>query len=546
MKTKDQTYETFTVNYARLHQSYIFDIPSTCRCNTDCLCLIYQHSVHVENPLKSFPTTHRLVRREIKDTPDYKALLARAKKKGVTLGEAISNDKAKFNLLKLLWVYQDVEAITLKDIPPTDLITHRIQLKEGTKIHQAKYQKLSQDREWWLRRMIEEVMDAKMYGRTVTANGRPSKWNANPVLMHKPGQVQPHLTFNYHFIYKDIPASHIEAANNVHNLLSIASNQCLFSADIKHGYWVVNVHSDDRHYLAFHVPGIGQIQPTRMPQGARTSIFTFNELMNIVLGPIPAPQPEPLLLYGKSTQDPASLTFYMDDIFRAFKTYHEQYIFLRDHFFPRMVWSRLKLMLSKVKIGMTKIFALGEEHEIGRRVRLKPNKIEKILIWPVPQDQTAVRAFLGTIQSTCRWILGFIELARSLIRLTEKVKWRWIKSEELAFQILRQVCTTKAAMFRWDPALPVDLYSDASNFAAGYYITQIQDGETRPLVYDSITLLSAERNYDTYRRELVAIVKFTKKYSHMLNAKRQSVVHTDHKLLVGFLNAKYHEDIFAR
>ncbi len=118
--------------------------------------------------------------------------------------------------------------------------------------------------------------------------------------MHKPGQVQPRLTFNYHFVYEDIPASHIEAASNVHDLLSIPSNQCLFFADIKHGYWVVNVHPDDRHYLDFHVSGIGQIQPTRMPQGARTSIFTFNELMNIVLGPIPAPQPEPSLLHGKS------------------------------------------------------------------------------------------------------------------------------------------------------------------------------------------------------------------------------------------------------
>lgn len=51
-------------------------------------------------------------------------------------------------------------------------------------------------------------------------------------------------------------------------------------------------------------------------------------------------------------------------------------------------------MLFKLKIGMTKIFALGKEHKIDRRVRLKPHNIEKILIWPVPQDQTAVRPFL--------------------------------------------------------------------------------------------------------------------------------------------------------
>ena len=56
-------------------------------------------------------------------------------------------------------------------------------------------------------------------------------------------------------------------------------------------------------------------------------------------------------------------------------------------------------MLSKVKIEMIKIFVLGEKHEIGGRVKLKSDKIEKILTWPIPQDQTVVRAFHDTIQS---------------------------------------------------------------------------------------------------------------------------------------------------
>ena len=80
-----------------------------------------------------------------------------------------------------------------------------------------------------------------------------------------------------------------------------------------------------------------------MPQGARTSVFTFGELMNIVLGPIPSPKPEPSLLHAKTPKDSASLAFYIDDNFGAFKTYHEQYIFLRDHFLARMIWSKLKL-----------------------------------------------------------------------------------------------------------------------------------------------------------------------------------------------------------
>ena len=74
-----------------------------------------------------------------------------------------------------------------------------------------------------------------------------------------------------------------------------------------------------------------------MPQGARTSVFTFGELMNIVLGLIPSLKPELSLLHAKTPKDSALLAFYMDDIFGGFKTYQEQYIFLHDHFFLRMV-----------------------------------------------------------------------------------------------------------------------------------------------------------------------------------------------------------------
>lgn len=119
------------------------------------------------------------------------------------------------------------------------------------------------------------------------------------------------------------------------------------------------------------------------------------------------------------------------------------------------------------------------------------------------------------------------------------------ESEKLAFQILCQVCVIKAAMFRCILTLPVDLYSNASNFATGCYITQTQDGEPRYLMYDSFILFLAEQNYDTYRHELAAIVKFTKKYAHILNAKHQSIVHMDYKPLLRFLHAEYHEDIFV-
>lgn len=62
-----------------------------------------------------------------------------------------------------------------------------------------------------------------------------------------------------------------------------------------------------------------------------------------------------------------------------------------------MIWSWLKLILSKVKIKMTKIFVLGEKYKIGGKIILKLDKIKKIFTWLVLQNQIAVRGFFRTI-----------------------------------------------------------------------------------------------------------------------------------------------------
>lgn len=80
-----------------------------------------------------------------------------------------------------------------------------------------------------------------------------------------------------------------------------------------------------------------------------------------------------------------------------------------------MILSRLKFILLNLKISMIKIFVLEEK---DGRIKLKLDKIKKILSWPVPQDQIVVKTFFSTIQSIYYWIF---ELICFLIRFTRKV-----------------------------------------------------------------------------------------------------------------------------
>lgn len=83
----------------------------------------------------------------------------------------------------------------------------------------------------------------------------------------------------------------------MHDYLSDLMYKIYFSANLKHIYYYIELHPDDRHYFAFYLPSIGQLQLTRIMQGSQSSTFTMNELINIMFGPIPAPNPEPSLLH---------------------------------------------------------------------------------------------------------------------------------------------------------------------------------------------------------------------------------------------------------
>lgn len=84
---------------------------------------------------------------------------------------------------------------------------------------------------------------------------------------------------------------------------------------------MVNVPLDNRHYLAFYILKIGQIQPTYISQEAKTSSFTFDKLIDIVFRPILSPQSEPSLFHGKNAKNTALFAFYINNIFETFKTY---------------------------------------------------------------------------------------------------------------------------------------------------------------------------------------------------------------------------------
>jgi hypothetical protein len=98
----------------------------------------------------------------------------------------------------------------------------------------------------------------------------------------------------------------------------------------------VEVHLYDRHLLAFSVPGLGLLQPTRMPQGTRSSAFTINEMMHIAFGPILTSNEELSLLHADERDGLPPMLFYIGDIFVGHGDFHKQFAFMRYYLLPNL------------------------------------------------------------------------------------------------------------------------------------------------------------------------------------------------------------------
>ena len=90
-------------------------------------------------------------------------------------------------------------------------------------------------------------------------------------------------------------------------------------------------------------------------------------------------------------------------------------------------------------------------------------------------------------------------------------------------------------------AIPADegkyrVETDASDFAMGAVLSQQQkDGTWRPVAFISKSLNPAERNYEIYDKELLAVMHALYEWSHYLKgAKEQIEILTDHQNLMYF------------
>ena len=171
------------------------------------------------------------------------------------------------------------------------------------------------------------------------------------------------------------------------------------------------------------------------------------------------------------------------------------------------------------------------------QLAMDPVKLDGIAKWPSPTKVKDVRSFLGFANFHRRFIPDYSNVARPLIDLTKKnVPWAWDTPHDKAFSTLKSLFLSQPTLQLPVPSRPFALAVDASKFASGAILLQTDsNGDWHPCSYLSQSFSPAERNYDIYDRELLAIIRALKTWRHYLHGSPFPVqVFTDHKNLTFF------------
>ena len=178
----------------------------------------------------------------------------------------------------------------------------------------------------------------------------------------------------------------------------------------------------------------------------------------------------------------------------------------------------------------TEVGFLG--HIVGRTgLACDPEKLSAVRNWHEPNRVKAVRQFVGFVGYYRWFVKNFAEIADPLVALTRKgVPFVWADEQQTAFDALKASLLSAPIL-----GFPTEkdrfvLDTDASLFAIGGVLSQIQNEEEVVIAYASRSLRISQRRYCTTRREMLAAVVMCTHFRSYLRGSKFTL-RTDHSSL---------------
>jgi len=411
------------------------------------------------------------------------------------------------SLEALLLEFSDVFAIDAKFLRCANLKPHEIHLKPGTRPWTHRLRRASPEHRAEIRRQVRDLLEA---GLISPADGE----YASPLVLVKKKTGEYRMCVDYRML-NERTIRDVYTLPRISDALDLLSKHRFYSClDAASGFFQCPLRKEDRKYAAFRVPDGG--------------FFTFNcGAFGMVNMPATYQRAMDNLFAAEKWK---SVFIYLDDLVAFSLTFSEHLSHLRT-VFERARSVNLKFKLSKCTFAQREIKYLG--HVVtADTIRPDPELTRKMREFPRPVNKKSVSSFVSCGGFYRRFIRDFAKKSHALQELTkDNSKWKWSDEEECSFQDLRAELASRPVVAQVDWDKPFVVECDASDFALGAVLSQLDDdGRSHPCYYLSRRLTTHERKYCIREKEQLAVVWACKKLRPYLIHRPFSVI-TDHKSL---------------
>uniref|UniRef100_A0AB38Z266 Polyprotein n=1 Tax=Breu errantivirus TaxID=3078398 RepID=A0AB38Z266_9VIRU len=421
------------------------------------------------------------------------------------------NDQEKTKLLSVLKKYSNVIQKTDEKLSCTTNIKHTINTKDDIPIHTKTY-RYPQIHKAEVDKQIEQMLTDGIIQHSI------SPWTSPIWIVPKKVDASGTRKWRVVIDYRKLNEKTIDdkfPIPNIDEILDRLGRSMYFTTlDLKSGFHQIEVEEKDRPKTAFST-NKGHFEFIRMPFGLKNAPATFQRAMNSILNE----------LIGRCC------LVYLDDII-IFGSSLQQHLDNLDKVLKKLTKANLKIQLDKCEFLQRECEFLG--HIVTENgIKPNPNKIDKIINWPIPKTAKQIKGFLGILGYYRKFIKDFAKLTKPLTRCLKKDA-KIIHDNEFitCFEECKTLLTTDPILKYPDFEKKFILETDASDFALGAVLSQkFEDGKEHPICYASRTLNETECRYSATEKELLAIIWSTKHFRPYLYG-RKFDIRTDHKPLV--------------
>ena len=235
-----------------------------------------------------------------------------------------------------------------------------------------------------------------------------------------------------------------------------------------------------------------------VPFGLTNEVATCQKLMDLVLS-------------GVSL---SVCICYLDDLILHLTTLGQHFKNL-EMILQKLRGANLKLKPSKCFFLQTSVKFLG--HLVSSKgLETDGNKTRLIEEWPLPTFLKQLRGFLGLAGYYRRFVKDFSKKAAPLNDLLKKnSRFQWTPACQSAFDELKAALQSPPVL-----ALPNETGMYCLDIDASDESSQVHDGQEKVIAYAGRALNKNELNYCAYRRELLAVVYFTRHFKQYLLSSR--------------------------